>query len=183
MTYKLDDGTGTIEAKQWLDSETMDEGLKTRIPENSYVRVMGKLKPFGNRRHVGAHFIRPISDFNEISCHLLEATAVHLFFTRGPPGGAKAGAAAGAKQQDATMAYGGAALLSSLTPTARKVLNCLQTSPQSNEGLHCEDIAARLGMNAAEVGKGGDELLEHGLIYPTVNDETWAILNTDGMGY
>lgn len=93
VTYKLDDGTGIIEVKQWIDAEQYgdDDGMgggekKDKVVEQGYVRVWGRLKAFNNKRHVGANIIRPIHDFNEIQYHLLEATVVHLHFTRGPPG-------------------------------------------------------------------------------------------------
>jgi replication factor A2 len=146
------------------------------------VRVWGKLKCFNNKRHIGAHFLRPITDFNEISYHLLEATVVHLHFSRGPVPNGKAATTNGG----AAATNGGAATAggysSNLPPgaslAAKKVYNVLQNTPQSNEGLHMQDIATRLQMDMAEVGKGGDELLELGVIYTTVDDNTWAILNT-----
>ena len=81
-----------MEVKQWIDSDTnnddkMDVDSSKKPTEESYCRVWGRLKAFNNKRHVGAHVIRPISDYNEVNYHLLEATAVHLFFSRGPPSG------------------------------------------------------------------------------------------------
>jgi replication factor A2 len=133
---------------------------------------------------VGAHVIRPIEDHNEINLHLLEATYVHLYFTRGPPeslqsGGAAAGGGngmfvdgpgAGAGQM------GGAKQIPSMTPTARKVYMLLQSAPQNNEGLHVQMISSKSGIPINEVYKAGDELLSKGLIYTTIDDETWAIL-------
>jgi len=58
---------------------------KAATKEGEYLRVFGRLKAFNNKRHVAAHVIRPITDYNEGQYHLLEATAVHLYFTRGPP--------------------------------------------------------------------------------------------------
>ena len=68
ITYKLDDGTGTIEVKQWIDADasmdtTSDSTIsKPKLIENEWARVWGRLKAFNNKRHVGAHVIRPISD-------------------------------------------------------------------------------------------------------------------------
>ena len=180
ITYKLSDGTGSIEVKKWHEHDDADEGVKSNVSENDYVRVWGRLKSFGGRRHVVSNFVRPIADHNEISYHLLEATAIHLYFTRGPPNsGAKAGGAnnGAAQQQDTGMGGGGPNVPSNLSAVAKKVYQCLAATPQGNEGLHCEDLAARLGMNTADVTRSGDELLERGLIYTTVDDYTWAIMN------
>ena len=54
--------------------------------------------------------------------------------------------------------------------------NLLQTAPQNNEGLHVHQIASELGIQPNDVFKAGDELLGDGLIYTTVDDETWAVL-------
>lgn len=189
-TYKLDDGTGTVEVKQWNDADAinameMDES-KPKLAENIYARVWGRMmKPLNNRRHVGSHVIRPIKDLNEVQCHLLEATTVHLYHTRGPPGSAqgKGGATNGDYgQQQAGYgagdgAMGGLGAQANLSPPARRVLQCLQTVEQSNEGLHMHDIAQRLQMDMADVMKGGDELLAQSLIFATVDDSTWAPFN------
>jgi replication factor A2 len=117
---------------------------------------------------------------NEVSYHLLEATAVHLYFTRGPPGGAQGDAAAtkGGQQQAADGGHGQYDL-AGYSATAKRVFNHLKTTPQSNEGLNQHEIAAQLGIDTAEVAKAGDDLLSGGLIYTTVDDQTWAILEAD----
>lgn len=183
ITYKLDDGTSLIEVKQWIDSDAADSAAPA-YNEDQYVRVWGRLKAFNSKRHVGAHVIRAVDDYNEISMHLLEATYVHLFFTRGPPTGAAGGAGGGDGggmfvDQGATNASGMGAMakqLPPMTPMARKVLNLLQTTPQNNEGLHVNNIAQQLSVSSNDVFKAGDELLGMGLIYTTVDDETWAVL-------
>jgi replication factor A2 len=186
-TYRIDDGTGSIEVKQWVDSDAVDQTNPTRakLVEGTYCRAWGKLKSFNDRRSVGAQIIRPVEDMNEVSYHLLEATAVHLHYTRGPPGGAQAGAATtdggmGQQQQQAAGGdnYGGYDL-KAYTPTARRVFQYLREAPQSNEGLNQHEIAAKLGIDTAHVAQAGDDLLSGGLIYTTVDDQTWAILEAD----
>lgn len=190
VTYKLDDGTGIIEVKVWVDMDAANEegesgGGKNSVVEQGYARVYGRLKAFGNKRHVGANVIRPIQDYNEIQYHLLEATVVHLHFTRGSPeglqqGGNKGGVANGAGngmggQMDG--GYGGdRSMPSHMSPSARKVFACLKNTPQTNEGLHMQDIATRVNVDVNEVLKAGDELQGLGMIYTTVDDHTWAIL-------
>ena len=184
VTYKLDDGTGTFEVKVWVDSEQSNHddpnSMHAKLSENAYARVWGKLKTFG-KKHVVAHIVRPITDYNEINYHLLEATYVHLFFSRGPLDQLqnKSGAnGANGQQQgnDADGGYGGNRLPATATSGARKVYQCISNTPQTNEGLHMQDIAMRTQMEVADVLKAGDELQGMGLIYTTVDDHTWALL-------
>ncbi|EHY52822.1 replication factor A2 [Exophiala dermatitidis NIH/UT8656] len=191
ITYTIDDGTGIAEVKQWIDSDAamnmnadkMDgiESGKPRLVEDAYCRVWGRLKAFHNKRHIGAHIIRPITDYNEINYHLLEATAVHLFFTRGPPqqngqkgvvGGTNG--AAGVTHQEFASATDSA--LPNVSPLARRVYNTLKNTAQSNEGLHVQMLASQMGMNVNDVYKGAEELLAIGVIFTTVDDNTWAPL-------
>jgi replication factor A2 len=181
ITYKLDDGTGSIEVKQWVDSDAMDRAdpIKAKLVEGTYCRAWGKLKSFSDRKHIGAQIIRPVEDMNEISYHLLEATAVHLHFTKGPlTGGAGAGGAPAAQQQQQEAAGGnyGGAELAGYSNVAKRVFQFMRDAEQTNEGLHQQVIAAKLGVDTSEVAKAGDDLLAGGLIYTTVDDQTWAVL-------
>ena len=188
VTYKLDDGTGTIEVKQWIDADASTDmdpagaaAPKGKLAENEWARVWGRLKAFNNRRHVGVHVIRPIEHKMDIIYHLLEATYVHLYFTRGGPEQfTNPGGAAGANgdsygQQEGEMGMNGRAM-PPVSVSARRVYEVLKNSPQSNEGLHVQNVAASLGMPVQEVMKAGDELLGHSLIFTTVDDNTWAVL-------
>ena len=189
VTYKIDDGTGEIEVKKWIDSSTADnmdtdDGKapgdgKSELELNGYARVFGSIKSFGNKRYIGAHSVRPLTKLDELHCHLLEATAVHLFFTRGPPGGAAPGnAAAGDAVMGGADDYGTGQnkALASMSPVAKKIYNLLKTEPQDDIGLHLQVIASKLNMPATEISKGGDELLGAGVIFSTMDEQTWAIL-------
>ncbi|KAF2743121.1 replication protein A, subunit RPA32 [Sporormia fimetaria CBS 119925] len=187
ITYKIDDGTGVIEVKQWIDSDEAAQesndpaSKKARLVEDAYVRVWGKLKSFHDKKHVGAQIIRPVDDYNEINYHLLEATAVHLYYTKGPleGTGARKNAGQALEQQTGAPIYGGENALQGYSAVAKKVYKYLTEAPQSNEGLHQQDIAANTGINTSDVAKAGDELLSGGLIYTTVDDQTWAVLETE----
>lgn len=188
ITYKVDDGTGTVEVKQWIDTDNanadaMDTSdpskASSKLVEDAYCRVWGRLKAFGNKRHVGAHVIRAISDYNEVNYHLLEATAVHLFFTRGPPGaganGHAAGGMNGVKMDSEETAMNGRAM-PAMSPLARRLYNALKDTPQSNEGLHVQQLSTQLSVPTNDMYKAAEELLSQGLIFTTVDDNTWAIL-------
>ena len=72
---------------------------------------------------------------------------------------------------------GGASDLAGVSISARKVLQALRATPQTNEGLHAQVIAQNTGLELTEVNKAGDELMGLGKIYTTVDDLTWAILD------
>lgn len=184
ITLKIDDGTGQIEVKKWIDVDKQDDSTQN-YELDSHVRVWGRLKSFSNKRHVGAHVIRPVEDFNEVNYHLLEASYVHLYFTRGPLG--QNGAAANGDSMfvdggnygaDAGGANGGQmpSKLSGCSALAKKMYNFMNGTPGGNEGIHLNVITNSTGMSVRDVLTGADELLGQGLIYTTVDDETWAIL-------
>lgn len=162
VSYEIDDGSGVIAVKRWIDPEKEDVVDKTKIVEGEYVRVLGRLKLFGEERHVGAHVIRVVLDSDEINYHFLEAEAVSLFFTRGPPVSAVIGENIG------------------VSVVARRIYECLATAVEVDRGLNDQEIALRLGMDMAEVVAGTDELLSHSLIRSTLNEYTWAILSGRG---
>ena len=127
-----------------------------------------------------------MQDKNEINYHLLEATFAHLYFTRGPPEqfstvGTTENAVYDQQGQQQGNGYNNGGMeaqrpMPQLSSLARRIVQCLKTTPQNNEGLHMQQIAAATGMGVAEVMKGGDELLTHSLIFTTVDDNTWALL-------
>jgi replication factor A2 len=203
ITYTIDDGTATIDVKKWVDAErSADDADAVQFEPDQYVRVWGRLKCFNGKKHVGAHFIRAVEDYNEVSYHLVEAAYVHLYITRGPPvpGGQEAaqGGQQGQNQQQKTRGdgdsmfvddgYGGgggggngedetpAQKLARASGNARKMFACLNDSPGGNEGLHINQIMAKTGLSTRDVFNAGDELNQLGLVYTTIDDETFAIL-------
>lgn len=188
VTVRIDDGTGQMDVKKWIDADRPPEA-EAPLELDSYVRVWGRLKSFSSKRHVGAHVMRPVADFNEVNYHLLEATYVHLYLTRGPlgpDGGAPAPASTrpchgifvdgpdSYPPAEATAGYGGK--LTDCSPAARKMYDFIKQSHGGNEGIHLNIISASTGLSVREVLSTADELLGRGIIYPTVDDETWAIL-------
>mmetsp|Transcript_10648 Transcript_10648/g.13476 ORF Transcript_10648/g.13476 Transcript_10648/m.13476 type:complete len:292 (-) Transcript_10648:179-1054(-) len=73
--YEVEDGTGFIEAKEWLDenesvlqSEMRNEAAK----DYQYVRIIGKMQWYDNKPSVVAYSVRKLSTGNELTHHLLE---------------------------------------------------------------------------------------------------------------
>lgn len=157
------------------------------VDVNGYAKVFARLKSLmGDRKVLNATAVRPLTDINELHFHFIEAAAVHLFHTRGPPpsdggaGGVAGGTSAGG---DAAMgglggtSYGGSdGALQGMTPVAKRVFNLLKMEPQTNEGLHAQLIAAKLSLPPTDVVRAAHELLNTGLIYSTIDDDTYTVM-------
>ncbi|KAF2719088.1 replication protein A, subunit RPA32 [Polychaeton citri CBS 116435] len=183
ITYKLDDGTGIMEAKVWVDQDSVPQDPnESGLKEEAYARVYGKLKEFNNKRHIISTTVRPITDPNEINYHLLESTVVHLHFTRGPPGqqdkATGSGGGGGGMQMNGHGQSGAGQdpQLPQCSSAARKVYDLIKHAKQGAEGLHVQMIASEANLELGQVMRAGEELQGHGLIYTTVDDDTWAIL-------
>ncbi|KAH6631866.1 hypothetical protein F5144DRAFT_234237 [Chaetomium tenue] len=190
ITYRLDDGTGLIDVKKWADSDRPETAVS--FAPDTYVRVFGRLVSYNGKRHVSAHFIRAIDDFNEVNYHLLEATYVHLVMTKGSAAAGQAGAGAGGTDADGDSMFvdggygaggggggggGGAvdARLATCSPAARTVFNFMANSP--GEHTNVSQVVAGTRMSAADITAAADELLAGGIIYTTDDDDTWAIFD------
>ncbi|KAK4103596.1 replication protein A, subunit RPA32 [Parathielavia hyrcaniae] len=186
ITYRIDDGTGMIDVKKWIDA---DKGEATpRFGVDTYVRVYGKLQSFNGKRSIAAHYIRAIEDFNEVNYHLLEATYVHLCLTKAASADGQApqqgggGMDAGGDGMFVDGGYGaggvGADMQARLSPCSRNgrtVFNFLANSATA-DGAHLNQVASGTGLSARDIMSATEELLGHALIYTTDDDETWAVL-------
>lgn len=47
------------------------------MQENTYVRVCGHVRSFGGKRSVVAFKMTPVTDMNELTCHMLEVIHSH----------------------------------------------------------------------------------------------------------
>lgn len=193
ITYRLDDGTATLDVRKWVDEKAVDP--EPQFAPDQHVRVWGRLKVLNGRKHIGAHFLRAVDDFNEVNYHLLEATYVHLCLTRGMPGqqggggggGTTGGGGGGGGGGDGMFvdSYGSGGdtsdnlktRVSRCSPNARKMYEFMMNAPGANEGVHLQMVTSRTGLSVRDIKQASEELLGQGLIYTTADDETWAILD------
>ncbi len=81
ITYKIDDATGVTDARQIID----DDARPTADYSNQYVRIFGNIRIDTQRAPtLMITRVAPITDFNEVTFHMLEALHTHLRATRGP---------------------------------------------------------------------------------------------------
>ena len=78
MKYVLDDGTGRLTCKRFVDPEKLRRGMdEGKIPVGKFVRIVGLFRRFGSDNFVTAHRVEEIRNLDEIARHRIEV--VHTF--------------------------------------------------------------------------------------------------------
>ncbi|KAH9843057.1 uncharacterized protein C8Q71DRAFT_735700 [Rhodofomes roseus] len=183
--YWLDDGTGRIEARHWVDVGTEDDAERWGgITENTYIRVMGSLKSFGNKRYINATHLRRIKDPNEIQFHILETFTVYMIFQKGAPlrpseAGSRAAVANGNGAASAynpqSTAAGGMEQYAHLPSIQRRIVAFMMSQPQQTEGTHVAAIARNIGGDANAISEALDRLMDEGHVFTTIDDSHFAL--------
>jgi len=190
VSYSVEDGTGTIEVRQWLDSQSDDSEKTSEISQNTYVRILGTVKSFQSKRSISVGHIRPVTDFNEVFFHKLEAAYVHLQLTRGGPGGAAPKSNANSASDYSFAAGGGgggndSSFADLSNPLQRKIMEALSALlPDAGEdGVHVGQIKRRVTQGASnysdqQITDAIDELQNEGYLYQSANED--HVLPTSG---
>ena len=79
VIYEIEDGTGMLRAEDFVLQES-----SVPLENNTYVYIAGKLS-MRDPHKVEIFKIKPITDFNQVCYHAMQALFVHLFATRGLP--------------------------------------------------------------------------------------------------
>lgn len=173
VSYTLDDGTGQLDVRQWIDNSGDHDPSAEELHENQFVRVLGEIKSFNSKRSVTAASVKAITDHNEYIYHQLEAIYAHLALSQSAaaPHAAGAAGAAGATgasaYDDAAAPLDSSADISRLAPLQRRIYQAINAeAPDWPEGVDVDHIIQRCkGASLAEVEEAIDELANEGYIY------------------
>nr|XP_043618141.1 replication protein A 32 kDa subunit A-like [Erigeron canadensis] len=77
VTFTVDDATGKLECKRWLN-EPYDKMQIEEIQEGIYVHVDGHLKSFKGDKHIDVFSVRPVTNFDEITFHFIASIHNHV---------------------------------------------------------------------------------------------------------
>ena len=75
VLYRIEDGTGIMEVKQWVDDNdcsAVKEMRTSTLQDNIYVKAIGQIKEYDNQKMIVANMIRPLTTGNELTHHFLE---------------------------------------------------------------------------------------------------------------
>eukprot|EP00249_Psilotum_nudum_P036570 c8027_g1_i1 orf=121-1023(+) len=207
VSFSLDDGTGRIEVKRWIDGQDTHESMEmSSIRNGAYVRVHGHLRSFQGRRNVVAFSVRPITDFNEITFHFIECVFVHLSnlkstgvtstpATASTPyvghnpvmntsafGGSRTGPqnVGGIGNYNQYMPPPASASGSSMGEIYKRVQAIFEepASLAPEAGLHIDEVARRMpGFSKKQVKDAVEFLVNEGVIYSTIDDDHFKSTN------
>ncbi|KAK2961359.1 putative replication factor A2 [Blattamonas nauphoetae] len=77
IIYKLDDGTGCIDVRQYITT-TGEEQIVTPINTGTYARVVGNIRQQGETHEINAFQVSRVEDFNQITFHILLTIQAHI---------------------------------------------------------------------------------------------------------
>lgn len=207
VSFLLDDGTGRVEVKRWIDGQDTHESMEMNAMQNGvYVRVHGHLRSFQGKKNIVAFSVRPVTDFNEITFHFLECIFVHLHnlkTTGAQPSGTSKSSPLGTNSavQAPNSMYGGptagggtglagnynqymssnmAAVGGSMDECQKRVHAIFEepSSLSAEAGLHVDEVARRMvGFNKKQVKDAIEFLVNEGLIYSTIDDDHFKSTN------
>lgn len=82
MQYVVEDGTASIEVRQYSDMNENEEQSIAPFQEGSFVRIIGQAKRFQQKKFVAAYKISVVNSLNEIAHHQLSVVKTHLGLTK-----------------------------------------------------------------------------------------------------
>ena len=186
--FSLEDGTGTIDGKQWNNSTSLDgqaahsTDSTSTFREGIWVRIFGTLKPFNGTKGLNITHMRQIVEFNEITFHNLAVIEAHLVLSgAAPKEGGKAFYDSYASPLPAA-AGGGVGMqginefvsqtIAQFTPIQREVYQFYKQASNTPNGVHKNDVIKnfRGRYGHTEVLAAHQFLIEDGYIYVTCDD-------------
>ena len=186
QVYTLDDGTGTVVVKQWVDADDADAASKKdAVTVGKYARVYGHVKQFGSDPSVVAFSVRPVEDHNEVTYHFLEAVycnshnASRADAKPAAPGAGDAAAAAGTAYAAPSSAPAAAvnAAGGSCVDQAKAIFE--GPDGRRDEGVKIDVVAQQLNgrFTEAQVREAVEHLVNEGHLYSTIDDDHFKSTN------
>jgi len=188
LVYIVEDGTGRVEVKLWLEQDDNEELASTRAKccEGTYIRVIGNIKEFNGKRHISAFNVRPVEDFNELTHHALEAIFVHMRSEKESSdtktaGDGAAPMATGHTAQQSSAGQGHNNEDDGMSSINKAVLQVFNNASSDEHGLDRRKAIEMLipkGFDAQAIRKSIGFLVDEGHLYSTIDED--HLKSTDG---
>lgn len=186
VRFELDDGTGRIECIRWVTESADAREMDAIDGDGTYVRVIGHLQNFQGKKQLNAFSVRPVTNFDEITCHFIECIHYHLQNSKVQlEGGAPAqpqmtnssfstpvrGASNGyqpASVNDVSVQYS----TDGFKGFDKLVLNYLQQPSNIDReiGVHVNELSQHLKAPVEKIKDAIEFLEREGLVYSSIDD-------------
>ncbi len=186
IEFSINDGTGQISTKLWVDKGSSNEEAMHKITEGSFVSVIGALKEYNDIISLQVFKVFPVEDWNAMTHHLLEVILMHNTNLKGPVPGSEAAKAA-EKNVAYNMGMGGNMMMQSPAgPGGQRATNdsgvdemllkAIKATSGREEGTTVEETFEFLMKNKENITREKvDEKVrqwhEDGLLYGTIDDQ------------
>lgn len=194
--YKLEDGTGTVSIRVWnhdsADSQ-MDDGFgddnnnmdkdgfggdtdtnggfkQPQFHTNDYVEVVATVKEFNNKIQIQTQRLSKISDFNNVTYHLLNVAKNYLLKKNG---GSLSGAASNNQdlKNDSLFVSESTASTNANKSLPDILLDFIKQQSQTmSDGVPMQFMAHELDLSMDKVEAAISDLVEDGRIFSTTDD-------------
>ncbi|XP_022730521.1 replication protein A 32 kDa subunit A [Durio zibethinus] len=185
IRFHLDDGTGRVECIRWV-TENLDTREMDALEDGTYVRVNGHLQSFQGKKQLSAFSVRPVTNFDEVTCHFIECIHQHLQHSKvqSQGGGLSQpqmadsslntpvrGASNGyqpALMNDLSIQYSA----DGLKGFDKLVLNYLQQPSNIGRemGVHVDELSQQLKAPMEKIKDAIEFLEKEGLVYSSIDD-------------
>jgi len=167
VKFVIFDGTGTISAKKFIDSDGLSE---TGLRPGQYVRVVGPLRNFGTDVHISAYRVMPIQTPDEITRHII--SVIHNIVILSELHQPKAPAPFAQPVMQPVMHAGPVGALTGESFLAELQRTFGPTGPKfyGNKGFSRDEVYAHFSLPRHEVDSKIQEVMENGHMYSLQDD-------------
>eukprot|EP00750_Incisomonas_marina_P030519 INCI761.1.p1 GENE.INCI761.1~~INCI761.1.p1 ORF type:complete len:273 (-),score=59.89 INCI761.1:126-944(-) len=186
ISFVLEDGTGEIVSKLFVDESESDSAAMQRAQwkAGKYVRVIGMIRAHNGRRSVVAYNIQLVTDYNQVTYHFLKVMHVHAIMAK--KNGVQPQASSSSNLVHAAVPQGNSLLAESAAnndgindPVQLSVLSVFQSESKyvDDTGLDIKIIVQKLigQQSADDVRRAIAQLSEDGHIYSTIDDDHYML--------
>jgi replication factor A2 len=183
VVYQVEDGTGLMDVKQWLDdndSSAIMEMRKETAKDGIYVKVIGQVKDYEGQKMIVANSVRRVSTGNELTHHLLEVMYSAEMFKRSSsivtPQPMMASSSSFRGFGNVSGMDSGGATGDTTDSRKNRLMAVMQQHDSGEEGVSVDTCVRLLpDMSEGDIRKLIEILSEDGSVYSTINENHFKV--------
>ncbi|CAL8139420.1 unnamed protein product [Orchesella dallaii] len=199
ISMHIEDQTGTIECVNYVGTDGDTSSEPTMLAEGTYGRVVGALRSMKNQKYVIIFKSAPVTDLNEVTCHILEVIQTRMKLKKLKESDAQKPAIGGTDNSFSNSMLagglgptgtgdagggnaGGAGNIAGFTAN-QNLVHRIICSAREESGMHKDQIIAAVKnkVNQKELMEILDFLSNEGHVFSTVDDDHFKSTDSQYM--